>query len=89
MRCHHHPHQCLRLEIPSFIIIQVPQKVVTISSRLAEHPHFLKDMLDIGLRPTYFQKTRGVILTNDLPALAIDTLVNLYEDFIDLLACKL
>lgn len=45
-------------------------------------------MLDIGLRPTYFQKTRGVVLTNDLPALAIDTLVNLYEDFIDLLACK-
>lgn len=45
-------------------------------------------MLDIGLRPTYFQKTRGVTLTTDLPALAIDTLVNLYEDFIDLLACK-
>ena len=46
-------------------------------------------MLDIGLRPTYFQKTRRVVLTNDLPALAIDTLVNLYEDFIDLLACTL
>lgn len=29
------------------------------------------------------------MLTNDLPALAIDTLVNLYEDFIDLLACTL
>jgi hypothetical protein len=45
-------------------------------------------MLDIGLRPTFFQKAKGCVLTADLPAFAIDTLANLYEDFIDLLACK-
>jgi hypothetical protein len=54
---------------------------------LVEHPHLLEDMLDIGLRPTFFQRVAGRTLTADLPALSIDTLVNLYEDFIDLLAC--
>lgn len=43
-------------------------------------------MLDIGLRPTAFQQMKRCKLTADLPALAIDTLVGLYEEFIDLLA---
>jgi hypothetical protein len=46
-------------------------------------------MLDIGLRPTAFQLRCAINLSSDLPALAIDTLVNLYEGFIDLLACKI
>lgn len=44
-------------------------------------------MLDIGLRPTAFQREKGCQLGAEMPALAIDTLVSLYEDFIDLLAC--